>query len=211
MASLANVRQDFQGGALASPTFHRVSFGYHAGPDDLFGDPQFGVSEGWTGVIGANGSGKTTILLLACGELELRIGSVHRPAHVLYYAQRTDDPPSVLEDLLEAGDAEAYRICGQLGVESDWHERWVTLSCRERLGGTMSWVSRLGSDSQRILDSALPIPGEVRKLLLATKLALRPHLIVMDEPAHHTDLASLGSSDAKYNLTVRLGRHAGKR
>ena len=61
----------------------------------------------------------------------------------------------------------------------------------DRLGETMSWVRRLGSDPQRVLDSALPSPGEIRKLLLATKIALHPCLIIMDEPTNHMDLPSI--------------------
>jgi ATPase subunit of ABC transporter with duplicated ATPase domains len=67
----------------------------------------------------------------------------------------------------------------------------VRAASGDRLGETMTWVRRLGSDPQRVLDSALPSPGEIRKLLLASKLALHPHLIVMDEPTNHMDLPSI--------------------
>jgi ATPase subunit of ABC transporter with duplicated ATPase domains len=62
---------------------------------------------------------------------------------------------------------------------------------REERGRVMAVISHLGSDPQRLLESALPSPGELRKLLLARGVARAPHLIVMDEPTNHLDLPSI--------------------
>jgi ATPase subunit of ABC transporter with duplicated ATPase domains len=59
------------------------------------------------------------------------------------------------------------------------------------LGRLMQIVSRLGSRPERILESELPSPGEVRKLLIALGIQKNPHLIVMDEPTNHLDLPSI--------------------
>ncbi|MFC1526313.1 ATP-binding cassette domain-containing protein [Candidatus Latescibacterota bacterium] len=59
------------------------------------------------------------------------------------------------------------------------------------LGRMMTVVSCLGSRPGRLLESELPSPGEVRKLLLAFGIARVPHLIVMDEPTNHLDLPSI--------------------
>ncbi|MCD4707137.1 MAG: ATP-binding cassette domain-containing protein [Candidatus Sabulitectum sp.] len=59
------------------------------------------------------------------------------------------------------------------------------------LGQVMTIVRRLGSDPERILTSAVPSPGESRKLLLALGLAKKPWLVVMDEPTNHMDLPSV--------------------
>ena len=61
----------------------------------------------------------------------------------------------------------------------------------DRLGFVMTRFSRLGSRPGRLLDSAQPSPGEVRKLLLALGIARGPHLIVMDEPTNHLDLPGI--------------------
>jgi len=58
-------------------------------------------------------------------------------------------------------------------------------------GKLMTVVSCLGSDPGRLLESELPSPGEVRKLLLAFGIARVPHFIVMDEPTNHLDLPSI--------------------
>ncbi|MEN8152296.1 MAG: ATP-binding cassette domain-containing protein, partial [Planctomycetota bacterium] len=62
---------------------------------------------------------------------------------------------------------------------------------RSRRGEVATVVSRLGSDPERILETASPSPGELRKLLLAFGLAEEPWLIAMDEPTNHLDLPSL--------------------
>ena len=61
----------------------------------------------------------------------------------------------------------------------------------DELGKLMAVVSCLNSRPQRLLESELPSPGEVRKLLLAKGIASQPHLIVMDEPTNHLDLPSI--------------------
>lgn len=62
---------------------------------------------------------------------------------------------------------------------------------KNRLGCMMQPVSRLGSRPERLLETELPSPAEIRKLLLATGIARSPHLIVMDEPTNHLDLPSI--------------------
>jgi ATPase subunit of ABC transporter with duplicated ATPase domains len=59
------------------------------------------------------------------------------------------------------------------------------------LGHMMTVVSRLGSRPRRLLESAEPSPGEIRKLLVAMGIARAAHLIIMDEPTNHLDLPSI--------------------
>jgi macrolide transport system ATP-binding/permease protein len=66
----------------------------------------------------------------------------------------------------------------------------------EQLGQVMTIVSRLGSRPHRLLDSATPSPGELRKLLLAKGMTQSPYLIVMDEPTNHLDLPSIVALEA---------------
>ncbi|MGI6495788.1 MAG: ATP-binding cassette domain-containing protein [Kiritimatiellia bacterium] len=62
---------------------------------------------------------------------------------------------------------------------------------REELGKVMTCFSRLGSRPARLLESEVPTPGEIRKLLLSLGVVRGPHLIVMDEPTNHLDLPSI--------------------
>lgn len=60
-----------------------------------------------------------------------------------------------------------------------------------RKGEVMSLITRLGSDPAQLLQSRLPSPGEVRKLMLAIGMAKHPALTVMDEPTNHLDLDAI--------------------
>lgn len=61
----------------------------------------------------------------------------------------------------------------------------------DHLAQAMTYVSRLGSDPKRLLESKFPSPGEVRKLLLGMRMASCPELLILDEPTNHMDLPSI--------------------
>jgi len=148
---------------MSSLTFQNVSFGYESSTDPLFSEVSFGLSPGWTGVIGANGAGKTTLLRLACRELLPQQGVILAPDHVVYCAQRTDEPPPELGGFLAAGDGESFRIRRNLEIAEDWIERWDTLS-----------------------------HGERKRAQIGVALWQSPHLLALDEPTNHLDLAARG-------------------
>jgi ATPase subunit of ABC transporter with duplicated ATPase domains len=62
---------------------------------------------------------------------------------------------------------------------------------KETKGKIMTLISRLGSDPKHVIETTIPSPGEVRKLLLAEGIMLNPGLIIMDEPTNHMDLPSI--------------------
>jgi len=115
----------------------------------------------WTGIVGANGVGKSTLIGYLMQSLNLQVN------HVTYVPQEIDIHAS--QDVL----ARARNLPN------------------EKLGRMMTVVSCLGSRPHRLLESAAPSPGEIRKILLATGIANVPHLIIMDEPTNHLDLPSI--------------------
>lgn len=118
------------------------------------------------GLTGRNGTGKTTLVR--------RIMDTHdlSPDRVVYIPQEIDASSSreCLEDVLRLDNRE--------------------------LGMLMTIIRRLNSDPARLFETALPSPGEIRKLLLARGILHRPHLIVMDEPTNHLDLPSIECLEA---------------
>jgi ATPase subunit of ABC transporter with duplicated ATPase domains len=58
-------------------------------------------------------------------------------------------------------------------------------------GEIFSRFSLLGSDPRLLLRSALPSPGEIRKLMIARGIFYSPALIIMDEPTNHLDMVSI--------------------
>ena len=63
-------------------------------------------------------------------------------------------------------------------------------------GEILSRFSRLGSDPRLLFKSALPSPGEIRKLVIARGIFYDPALIIMDEPTNHLDMVSIGLVEA---------------
>ena len=138
--------------------FDNVTFVYDSASELLLQDVSFHAARGWSGVVGANGTGKTTLLKLASGLLEPVEGHIERPANALYCSQRTDDIPDKLEELVLAGAKSACVIKSRLGIQGDWVERWLTLS-----------------------------HGERKRAQIAVALWLKPHVLAIDEPTNHVD------------------------
>jgi len=112
--------------------FQNVSFTYDTAPAPLFDGLDAAFPTGWTGIVGANGTGKTTLLKLAVGLLEPIRGVIRRPGPSRLCEQRTDDPPEGLADFLASSDGEAAELRGRLALRGDWIGRWPTLSHGER-------------------------------------------------------------------------------
>jgi ATPase subunit of ABC transporter with duplicated ATPase domains len=112
-------------------------------------------------LVGANGCGKSTLVR------HLLTQAVVPPERLVYVPQ-------------EITAAESRRIMAEVSELSP-----------EELGKVMTSVSRLGSRPGRLIESAQPSPGEIRKILLALGVVRGPHLIVMDEPTNHMDLPSI--------------------
>lgn len=115
-------------------------------------------TQGWTGIVGANGVGKSTILKLATGNLKPHKGRVIIPECAIYCQQRTDTAPDRLYDLIHATDGSAFRVKGRLGVEDDWIDRWETLS-----------------------------HGERKRAQIAVAVWQKPNVLAVDEPTNHLD------------------------
>ncbi len=79
----------------------------------------------------------------------------------------------------------------ELGDVSDQLLSKMKNLSKDELGRVMSIISCLGSDPGALIDSKLPSPGEMRKLMLALAVSRSPFLLIMDEPTNHLDLPSI--------------------
>ena len=114
--------------------------------------------QGWTGVVGDNGCGKTTLARIACGLITPDSGSVGPSLVSAYCAQDATNPPDSLPDFAAAYDRRAARLCQTLALEDDWPWRYDTLS-----------------------------GGQQKRLQVACALWSEPDVLVMDEPTNHVD------------------------
>ena len=110
---------------------------------------------------GPNGAGKTTLV-------ECLLADSNLPAdRVLYLPQELDERRG--RELIEELEA---------------------LAPDER-GRVLSFVAALGTEPEQLLATAVPSPGEARKLALAFGLEREVWALVLDEPTNHLDLPSI--------------------
>ncbi|MBO6938100.1 MAG: ABC-F family ATP-binding cassette domain-containing protein [Deltaproteobacteria bacterium] len=109
---------------------------------------------------GPNGAGKTTFVRALLAELSL-------PTSELLYL----DQDLGVEDRRDAIDS-------------------VRALPPDERGEVLTNLAALGVDPAAVLQSALPSPGEARKLLLARALREGARLLVLDEPENHLDAPS---------------------
>ena len=138
--------------------FENVSFTYDAMSVPLLENLSASLPTGWTGIAGANGAGKTTILKLATGLLKPLAGHVRLRGEALYCAQRTDAIPDSLDRLIGGTDRTACELIGRLALGKDWVERWQSLS-----------------------------HGERKRAQIGVMLWLQPAILALDEPTNHID------------------------
>ncbi|MFT8703805.1 ATP-binding cassette domain-containing protein [Bifidobacterium aquikefiricola] len=142
-------------------SLHHISFQYPDSSEYLFSDISVTFPLGWTALIGDNGMGKTTLMHIATGQLKPSEGTVipHPGQFISGYCQQTTDrAPANLDDFANDWSAETMNVRRALEIGDDWPWRYDTLS-----------------------------GGERKRLQLACALALRPELLILDEPSNHVD------------------------
>jgi ATP-binding cassette subfamily F protein uup len=147
------------------------------GERTIIRDLTFRVTRGdRIGVVGANGTGKTTLLKLLTGEIEPDEGSIRRAKTldgvIIDQQRRLLDPDKSVRDILAHG--------------GDWIEvrgvkKHVQGYLKEFLFDPGLADAKIGSLSG----------GERSRLLLAREFARRSNLLVLDEPTNDLDLETL--------------------
>jgi ATP-binding cassette subfamily F protein uup len=128
------------------------------------------------GVVGANGTGKTTLLRLLTGELEPDEGRIARAKTLegimIDQQRRLLDPEKTVRDVLaDGGD----------WIEVRGHKKHVQGYLKEFLFEPTLVEAKIASLSG----------GERSRLLLAREFARRSNLLVLDEPTNDLDLETL--------------------
>jgi macrolide transport system ATP-binding/permease protein len=141
--------------------FNNVSFSYETMLQPLFQDISIHFTSGWTGVVGVNGCGKTTLLKLATGLLNPEYGSITKPFNPVYCEQRTDFFPDQFKEFFNSHSPEMFFLKAKLKIDGSWTDRWSTLS-----------------------------HGERKKVQIAIALWQQPDLLAIDEPTNHIDRAT---------------------
>ncbi|MER2581932.1 MAG: ribosomal protection-like ABC-F family protein, partial [Candidatus Competibacter sp.] len=171
------------------------------GGKPLFENVSLTVYPGWkVGVIGANGSGKSSLFALLRDELHPDIGDLDLPPRwtVAHVAQETPALPAPALEFVLDGDAELRQIERDLQAaeaahdgarQAELHAHFDAIdgySARARAGKLMSG---LGFATDQLERPVAEFSGGWRvRLNLARALMCRSDLLLLDEPTNHLDL-----------------------
>ena len=197
------------------PLVSTTALGVSYGADEIFSGVNLEISErARIGIVGPNGSGKTSLLKLLVEELEPNAGTVHwtRGVRVGYVPQipravtggsLNDEVMTAfarvrsLEQDIEAGAQELEQA--DAGARHEAEGRYAALVEEFDLLGGYSYersmermVVGLGLTKETMnAHSSQVSGGERTRAALARALLANPDLLVMDEPTNHLDLKGL--------------------
>ena len=140
-----------------------VSYRYPGSSGAVLEGVTLTFAAGWTGIVGDNGCGKSTLAAVAAGRLHPDAGFVFGCASAVICPQDCAEEPEMLFEFACDYDPDARRLREKLGVEEDMLWRFPSLSC-----------------------------GEQKKVQVAVALWRAPDVLVLDEPTNHVDAACRG-------------------
>jgi ATP-binding cassette subfamily F protein 3 len=171
------------------------------------------------GLVGRNGTGKTTLFRLIRGELALEGGEITLPARSRIGGVAQEVPSSstsLLDTVLEA-DTERSALLAEAETARDPHRiadiqhRLADIDAWSAEGRASAILKGLGFDAEAQLRPCSDFSGGWRmRVALAGVLFAQPDLLLLDEPTNYLDLEGalwLENYLAKYPHTVLIISH----
>jgi ATP-binding cassette subfamily F protein 3 len=154
------------------------------------------------GLVGANGSGKSSLFALLRGEIDADAGELSLPEAwvIAHVAQETPPVPQPAIDYVFDGDAELRSVMRALAdAEADphatgehlaeLHHRFEAIDGYSARARAAKLLAGLGFHPSRHEDPVASFSGGWRmRLNLARALMTRSDLLLLDEPTNHLDL-----------------------
>jgi len=173
------------------------------GANRLFENASMTVHAGQrVGLVGANGSGKSSLFALLRGELHQDAGEVEIPPRwtIAHVAQETPAVDTAALDYVQDGDVELRTIERALAqaerdhaIEgealAELHDRFEAIGGYAARARAAALLAGLGVGEARQADAVASFSGGWRmRLNLAQALMARSDLLLLDEPTNHLDL-----------------------
>ncbi len=152
------------------------------------------------GVVGRNGTGKTTLFKLLTGELEPNLGHISVPqgARIGYVRQDLPADDTPLIDVVLSSDTERAELLHRAEVEADAlelaevYERLTAIEAYEAPARAAQILAGLGFDHEAQQRPINSFSGGWRmRVALAAALFQRPDLLLLDEPTNHLDFEAI--------------------
>ncbi len=171
------------------------------------------------GLVGRNGTGKTTLFRLIRGELALESGTVSLPsrARIGGVAQEAPSSDVSLLDTVLAADTERAALMKEAATATDptriaeVQTRLADIDAWSAEARAASILKGLGFDDEEQLKPCSDFSGGWRmRVALAAVLFAQPDLLLLDEPTNYLDLEGalwLETYLAKYPHTVIIISH----
>ena len=193
------------------------------GPRLLFSQASFSIYRGEkAGVIGENGSGKSSLLALVRGELQPDAGTFDRPGNlaIAHVAQELAATDRAAIDFVMDGDAElrqterAIEAAEQKGDGTrlaELHARYAAIGGYDARSRAGRLLHGLGFSAREETQAVSSFSGGWRvRLNVAQALMCRSDVLLLDEPTNHLDLDAvlwLESWLKEYRGTLMLIAH----
>src|SRR5882724_6291338 len=171
------------------------------GPRKLLEGVSLVIYPGWhAGVVGRNGTGKSSLFATLLGELHSDTGDISIPKNIVIATvpQETPALPDLAIEYALDGDVELRALERRLADAEEKHDAHAISDIHERLNIIGGYAARsraarllhgLGFSSEAQLHPVASFSGGWRmRLNLARTLMCRSDLLLLDEPTNHLDL-----------------------
>lgn len=198
--------------------FNKIT--YRIGSRVVLDEAEATISPGHkVGMVGRNGTGKTTLLRIVTGELSAADGYIETPSRwrIGVTAQEAPSGQTTLLDTVLAADEELSSLIKESERATDpariaeIHERLRDRDSHTASARAARILAGLGFDEESQQRPCSDFSGGWRmRIALASLLYTEPDLLLLDEPTNHLDLeATLWLEDylKKYRGTVLLVSH----
>ena len=171
------------------------------------------------GLVGRNGTGKTTLFRAICGDMPTETGTIGLPKNVRI-GQVAQEAPGTEESLIEIvlkADVERAALLAEEKTATDPHRiaeihtRLADIDAHSAEARAATILAGLGFDTDAQKRPASSFSGGWRmRVALASVLFAQPDLLLLDEPTNYLDLEGtlwLENYVARYPHTVLLISH----